>query len=143
MLPILPSIRTEVEPVIHADNDFATVAFLRIKNAILESKEEQNFEDMPVPPLLEDDLFKVQDAIMRSSETDNSVLEELEASLILPVGDNVINSGSANKQINSWVAISNIHRNISQGLQLEISIEDEVKECFYALQGLPFYQYDD
>src|ERR1700685_746259 len=61
--------RTEVETVIHADNDFATVAFLRIKNASLDPKDEQSLEDVQVPSLLDDDLLPVRDAVLRSQET--------------------------------------------------------------------------
>lgn len=128
-----PIIRTEVEPVIHADNDFATVAFLRINHAILEPKAQQDFDNMQVPPLLSDDLFRVRDAVERSQESNQLQLGEAESTDVLT---NVIAPASSSKRIDSWVAISNVHRDLSSGTQAEISIEEEVEECFCSLKGL-------
>lgn len=124
--------RTETELAIHADNDFATVAFLRIKQALLEPKERQDFDSMQVPPLLNEDLFRVRDAVTQSQKHNESRIREGRPASSL---ENEIVSTSSSKSLNSWVAISNVHRNVATSTLEEISVEEEVKECFSLLKG--------
>ncbi|KAF7966008.1 hypothetical protein HWV62_40487 [Athelia sp. TMB] len=125
---------TEVEPVIHADNDFATVAFLRIKNAILKPKEEQDFDNIQIPSLLDDDLIRVQDAVLRSQETDYLIHLPSTAPAAFILKDVGTPSAPSSKRIDSWVAISDVYRDISRVPRNDPSIESEVKECFSLLK---------
>jgi diphthine-ammonia ligase len=121
---------TEVETVVHADNDFATVAFLRIKNASLDSKDVHYLEDVQVPSLLDNDLLSVRDAVLRSQESTSSIVV-----LADPVPNSVFDiPNSSSRRLDSWVAVANVHRELKESLS-EVTIEDEVKECFQKLQG--------
>ena len=122
---------TEVETVIHADHDFATVAFLRIKNAVLESKSSNSAFDVQVPPSLEEPFIAVRDAVPGKSSGDTTV-EQVEPS----EGVEVINNLVCSKKIDRWVSVANIERRLVTPAG-SISIEDEVKECFSALKGQP------
>lgn len=122
--------RTEVETVIHADNDFATVAFLRIKNATLESKEETDIDDVQVPSLLEDEFLGVRDAVLRSQESLITTDEILDLSSVLEPES----LQSSSRRLESWVAVSNICLEVKE-TENNITIEDEVIECFHKLQG--------
>lgn len=108
------------------------MAFLRINHAVLEPKEPQDFENMQVPPLLSDDLIRVRDAVERSQESNQLQLGEAENTGSL---ENDVLPAYSSKRIDSWVAISNICRDLSSGTQADISIEEEVKECFHNLKG--------
>lgn len=123
-------LRTEMDTVIHADNDFATVAYLRIKNAILERKDEDYDEDIYVPPLLEDDLLGVRDAILLSQESSSST--PLDRQYDTSEELDLIESSS--KTLESWFAVSNIHCD-TQYLASERTVEDEAIECFRILEG--------
>ncbi|KAH9938240.1 uncharacterized protein B0H18DRAFT_1080984 [Fomitopsis serialis] len=73
---------TEVETVIHSDNDFATVAYLRIQNAVLEPKfgepridypsEVKMVEDLSLPPLGTSNVNKIGQWVAVTDITANS-----------------------------------------------------------------------
>jgi hypothetical protein len=127
---------TEVETVIHADNDFATVAFLRIKNAYLDPKDVQYFEDVQVPLLLDDGLLSVRDAVLRSQESTTSTVV-----LADPVPNFEFGMpNSRSQRLDSWVAVANVHRELKESVS-NVTIEDEVKECFQKLQGTCFLEF--
>jgi diphthine-ammonia ligase len=124
---------TEVETVIHSDNDFATVAFLRVKNAELKSKEALiKTLDVPVPPLLEEDFRAVHDTIVQSQES-ASVGEPLkpagQTEVVEPIDRDV-----QIQKFDSWMSVANIERKLGNPM-VEISIEDEVTVCFLILKG--------
>ncbi|KIM90928.1 hypothetical protein PILCRDRAFT_811423 [Piloderma croceum F 1598] len=120
---------TEVETVVHADNDFATVAFLRIKNASLDPKDVQYFEDVHVPLLLDDSLLSIRDAVLRSQESTTSTVV-----LADPVPNFEFSMpNSSSQRLDSWVAVANVHRELKESVS-NVTIEDEVKECFQKLQ---------
>jgi diphthine-ammonia ligase len=123
--------RTEVETVIHADNDFATVAFLRVKNASLDLKNEYYLQDIYVPSLLEDDLLTIRDVVLRSQESTVPLVDLAE---FLPSSESDM-PNSSSKQLEAWVAVTNVRRQTKESVH-EMTIEDEVKECFQKLQGI-------
>lgn len=120
-----------METIVHSDNDFATVAFLRIQNAVLERKSEVPLLDVKVPALLGDDSVGVRDVVSRSP----GFSKDVPISSIEPVDTTELrNPGNSTKRIGSWVAVTNIQREVPDN-PVEISIEKEVQECFYNLQS--------
>ncbi|KAL5488031.1 hypothetical protein ACEPAI_6139 [Sanghuangporus weigelae] len=95
----------EVETVIHSDNAFATVAYLRIKNASLEEKEIGPYVPVSTPPLLDP--------------------EHRDLEMHLRDGNMVTSSKSGR-----WVVVSNIQS--PEGSTR--SIDEEVTACFRLLQ---------
>ncbi|KAF9534194.1 hypothetical protein CPB83DRAFT_803923 [Crepidotus variabilis] len=117
---------TETETIIHSDNDFATVAFLRIKGARLEAKSPDIIKDIFTPPPLVDKNFElVQSAVEQSQEEVSNVspsfvnlsLKHPEASVPL------------SRRIGNWIGVSGIQAQQNAGLVLK----DEIKECFHLL----------
>lgn len=128
MLIFLP--RKEVETVIHSDSDFATVAYLRVKEAELEAKDTEEAPELPVPPILEE---KYSDLL-----EDEFGGMALEISNLAPGGDALSRPSKAifptrSRQVRDWVSVSNVQR--TSDISTTISIEDEVTECFQLLSG--------
>ncbi|GLB33938.1 putative diphthamide synthase [Lyophyllum shimeji] len=124
---------SEVETVIHSDNDFATVAFLRIKNAILEAKPSSEISfDLRIPPLLDDHSMPLRDAVAASQA--GSTSSQIPR-IVGPDHTEVLSTKVAdNKKLDSWISVSNVERSVQTPIE-EISIEDEVTECFHLLQA--------
>ncbi|KIK67997.1 hypothetical protein GYMLUDRAFT_155202 [Collybiopsis luxurians FD-317 M1] len=116
---------TEVETVIHSDNDFATVAYLRIKNARLEPKRFSNdMFQLSHPPLLDETFEAVRQSVVESDSIPSSggdSFHKLDPDFPL-----------ATKQGGNWIAITNVQVKDFA----ERSVEDEVQECFNILQGM-------
>lgn len=119
----------EVENVIHSDNDFATVAFLRIKNAELVPKASCKVSDIPVPPLLEEIFLGVKDTVMQFIGSPSVVDSIWQTEVVEPIGVD-----HRAQKIGSWVSVANIERRLGEPV-VDISIEDEVTECFMILKG--------
>ncbi|KAJ8523424.1 hypothetical protein ONZ45_g134 [Pleurotus djamor] len=118
----------ETETVIHSDNDFATVAYLRIKRARLDEKDRDNNFDLEIPPVLQNKSQSVAEALrqydqVQSQDPAPSLLSQPTSSI--PV--------AASHSVNSWVSISNIQVT-DWPVASEFSVEDEVKACFGLLQ---------
>ncbi|KDQ64620.1 hypothetical protein JAAARDRAFT_118085 [Jaapia argillacea MUCL 33604] len=120
---------TETETVIHSDNDFATVAFLRIKDAVLEPKSPAEFTVEP-PPLLEDEFTEIRDTMTESERVNSFEVPPPADSSKLDTFD----WSTKSQQTGPWVTIANVHRTVP-GPTDEISPEDEVRECFQLLQS--------
>jgi diphthine-ammonia ligase len=106
------------------------VAFLRIKKASLDPKDVQCLKDVPSPLLLDDDQLCVRDAVLRSQECTSSS-KDLSDPLPSPEPDSL---NVYSKRLDSWIAVTNIHRELDDSVA-EMTIEDEVKQCFQKLQG--------
>ena len=120
--------RKKVETVIHSDNSFATVAFLRIKGAVLESKLKNPLSAL-VPPLLADQYKAVRDAILSSHD------ESRTAELPLVQQASIFNhSTTSSLQKNNWVAVSNVQA-YSSPSESNMTFEEEVIKCFQILTG--------
>ncbi|KAK0490842.1 hypothetical protein IW261DRAFT_1434391 [Armillaria novae-zelandiae] len=115
----------ETEVVIHSDNDFATVAYLRVKNAILLSKDPTTL-DVFVPPLL---ISPIYDNIL-------TAITSKELSLSSLSSDTPVDSESqcefpmSSTRVGPWITVSNVQ---SQK-QDTSTIEEEVTECFNLLR---------
>ncbi|GAV98952.1 meiotically up-regulated 71 protein [Lentinula edodes] len=115
---------TDVETVIHSDNDFATVAYLRIKNARLEPKPTSDAHaQLTVPPILDEDFEAVR----------TSITEVEPHSFAVHLSESVPHSldfTTATKSNGKWVAVTNVQIECSA----DASIEDEITQCFHLLQ---------
>ncbi|KAG2152366.1 meiotically up-regulated 71 protein [Suillus cothurnatus] len=123
----------ETEVVMHTDNEFAPVAYLRIKRASLHPKESSTDGGrVEVLPLLEDRFIKLKNVV------ENSVLEGYEngsRGTYEPTNEpHCIPDHPSTQTIGSWLAIGNIHPDPS--LDSEIPLEELVRNCFIQLQGI-------
>ncbi|KAI0353573.1 hypothetical protein OH77DRAFT_1458188 [Trametes cingulata] len=116
----------EVETVVHSDNDFATVAYLRIKSATLQPKPEAQHNEVVIPPLLTEPFSLIKESMpswtpsARSSDPLSSTTR----------------SGSPtirHRRIGRWVAVANVEHE-PQDQTEELSLEDELRECFEKLR---------
>ncbi|KAF7292378.1 Diphthami-syn-2 domain-containing protein [Mycena chlorophos] len=110
----------EVETVIHSDNDFATVAFLRVKNAELQEKDDTSGADCAVPELLDEEWLAVRESVTHVPSAVDPPRP----------GSALAMSGVVSKEVNGWISVCNIVATQMEG----ISIEAEVQQCFGALQ---------
>jgi len=121
--------RLDVETVVHSDNGFAAVSYLRVKGATLEEKPASG-NDLTVPPLLEIDFARIQTLLRGDHSVDSSIPTVSEPaacqSTIQPRGSSISRCGS-------WVAVGNVFCETGHG----ITFEDEVTQCFCDLQGSP------
>lgn len=122
-----------METVIHSDNDFATVAFLRIKHADLELKTEARVLEAYVPPLLDNAFTSVHDVVAHSQDSTTAMQRNQDIVLTCDAEPSIMRVTS--KRLGSWVAIANAQREVTCNEQ-HLSVEDEVRECFKKLQGM-------
>lgn len=119
--------RTDVETVVHSDNGFAAVSYLRIKGAVLKEKQESG-GGLTVPPLLEPDFARIQTLLRGHHPTDTSAHAVSEPitrqSPIEPCSPSTSRKGN-------WVAVGNVCRATDQ----DTTFEEEVIQCFRDLQG--------
>ncbi|KAG8734393.1 hypothetical protein FRC11_002335 [Ceratobasidium sp. 423] len=116
----------ETEIVVHSDHSFATVAYLQIKDAILEDKPRTTASAPTIPPLLESfaveiehNLVEQQEHLVRESRTRTRVPTEhssIDAQII---------------QQKDWVFISNVQCNFPTQ---DVPIENEVASCFETIK---------
>jgi diphthine-ammonia ligase len=105
---------------------------LRIKNAKLEPKELSRALSVPVPPLLEEDFQVLCDTIAHPQENTpaGEDLKQTRHIETVPPIDSYIRA----QKIDSWISVANIERKLGNP-PVDISIEDEVTECFMILKG--------
>jgi len=124
--------RIETETVIHSDSDFATVAFLRVKNAKLVTKEVDNHE-AHIPSLLEDHFEEVKNAVQESQAQPSPLgaipffQKNVELRSLKSVPSTSLRKGS-------WVVIGEVQASVSQDMG-SLSLEDEVKQCFHIISS--------
>ena len=107
------------------------MAYLRIKKASLVAKQIPTDFQVTVPPILSEIFASLHDVISNNPlphPADISASTECTVPIAVPV---------AMKRIGNWVAISNVQREVGEQFG-EISIEDEVRECFEKLRGMYF-----
>ena len=115
--------RKDVETVVHSDNEFATVAYLRIKDAYLADKDEPSHPPVTAPPLLLPE-FQDLETHLRELIPSSQILKPSDTG-----GRRVISASSC--KIDGWICISNVQR-VDEGPQ---SIGEEVASCFKILEG--------
>ncbi|KAM5540426.1 hypothetical protein V8D89_005884 [Ganoderma adspersum] len=117
----------EVETVVHSDNDFATVAYLRIKSASLVAKENLAESQVAIPSTLSETFSSLRDLIM-GLPLRQPVDATMSTEHTVPIAVHV-----AQKRVGNWIAVTNVQREVAEQVR-EISVEDEVRECFEKLE---------
>jgi diphthine-ammonia ligase len=122
--------RTDVEVVVHSDNGFASVSYLRIKGATLEKKSDLR-GDLIIPPLLEADFSRIQ-TLMRGHQSHHSTDTPIHAVSEPVTGrPTAPPRGPSHSRRGNWVAVGNVHCVTNQAT----TFEEEVVQCFRKLQG--------
>ncbi|KAI0081690.1 hypothetical protein K474DRAFT_1130183 [Panus rudis PR-1116 ss-1] len=114
----------EVETVIHSDNDFASVAYLRVKNATLVPKDQPRNMELSIPPLLEAAFLNVRDAVEQA--TQSPVLRRSSSTM-----NHTVQSSINVQKCGPWVSVTNIQYH---PVKNDTTVEDEVSECFRLLE---------
>lgn len=120
---------TETETVIHSDNDFATVAYLRIKNATLEDKPGRILE--PTIPTLLDSRFSELEEKLAQTNTVNAPIEPAHAAAS-EIHNEPILQAPTHHERRHWVAVGQVQ---SKALESNLTIEQEVKDCFEQMRA--------
>lgn len=113
--------------MIHSDNGFASVSYLRIKGASLEGKSERR-GDLALPPLLEANFARIQTLLRDRHPTDHSIHAVSEHVTRQPAAPP---RGLSSSRRGDWVAVGNIHCVTTQ----ITTFQEEVMQCFRELQG--------
>jgi len=119
--------RTDTEIVIHADNDFATVAFLRIKKAELQRKSHY-LRTALIPPILDDKYQAIKHAALHLHTQRSGSLD-----ISSPIFCHPSWSRSAQSCKGSYASVSNVQ--VDPAPDSNYTIEEEVKKCFQILSG--------
>ncbi|KAF9464425.1 hypothetical protein BDZ94DRAFT_1297190 [Collybia nuda] len=123
---------TETETVIHSDSAFATVAFLRIKKAVLEPKTVNESLKVYIPPMLDTGFVALHDTVSESERNMTTLMVEKRKAE--QDRDELQQGITHTARLGSWVSVSNIQRSIDD-TPLVISIEEEVTQCFLLLKA--------
>ncbi|KAJ3517961.1 hypothetical protein NLJ89_g148 [Agrocybe chaxingu] len=118
----------DTETVIHSDNGFASVAFLRIKWAELVSKSLDTTK-IVTPPNLEEQFEAVAEAVEISERTYPTIDSSTDSRPIQEF-HHPETRHTASQRLGSWVTVSNVQTKTPQG---SLTIEEEVTECFQIL----------
>lgn len=119
--------RTDAETVVHSDNGFAAVSYLRIKGATLEEKQESG-DNLAVPPLLEADFAQIRTLLLErhpAAAPTHAIPEPATRQTTIR------SSGLSTSRTGNWVAVGNVCYKTGQG----ITFKEEVVHCFRDLQG--------
>jgi diphthine-ammonia ligase len=121
-----------VETVIHSDNDWATVAYLRVKSAALEPKKitaiGATLFALPIPRLLDENFSDICNELLRLPAippTQHPVAAHIE--------QDYLGFPTSSRCVGDWVGVSNVQ--VISPLT-DITIEDEVVMCFHNLSGI-------
>ncbi|KAI0661073.1 hypothetical protein C8Q70DRAFT_912261 [Cubamyces menziesii] len=115
----------EIETVVHSDNDFATVAYLRVKKASLQPKPVASLDDIIVPPVLAEPFSDIHE-LLSSLSPPNPQVRLVDSQGATP-------NGISHRRIGNWVAVANVQRDLKTSSS-EMTLEDEVRECFEKLK---------
>ncbi|CAE6464519.1 unnamed protein product [Rhizoctonia solani] len=116
----------ETEVIIHSDHSFATVAYLQIKDAVLEDK--HRFTSVPtIPPLLDPFAIGIKQNILEQESLGQEFRPQTKNLAERPPLDPQVT------QKKDWLFISNVQCSI---FDKDITIEDEVVSCFNTIKCL-------
>ncbi|KIM46059.1 hypothetical protein M413DRAFT_441121 [Hebeloma cylindrosporum] len=117
---------TDTEIVIHADNDFATVAFLRIKEAELQKKPPQARIAL-IPPILDDKYKAIKHAPLHFHPDIETQRPDISSQKFCHPSW----SRHAQSYKGSYASVSNVQ--VDPAAHNNYTIEEEVKKCFHIL----------
>ena len=115
--------------MVHSDNAFAAVSYLRVKGVTLEGKPESG-NDLTVPPLLEPDFTRIRVLLRGDHSVDSSIRAVSES---VTCQSTVQSRGSSGSRRGGWVVVGDVFCEAGQ----DIPFEEEVAQCFCDLQGSP------
>lgn len=118
--------------MIHSDSDFATVAYLRIKDATLQPKSIAEPLVFHVPEVLDEAFAVVRDRVTSIEVQEESPVKYGQSQLIQP-SSHAESNDTRSRKLDSWVAVSNVHSAMDG--ESGKTIEEEVTQCFAVLQG--------
>ena len=101
--------RDEVETVVHSDNDFATVAYLRVKKASLVAKEHSVDTQLTLPPILSQPFVALRDTISNSSGQQQPDGDSKAARMYTT---HSTARTVTSKRIGNWVSVTNVQRQV-------------------------------
>lgn len=121
--------------MIHSDNDFATVGFLRVKKATLKPKSDMLELVVYSPEVLSAPFLQIRETVLESEANGSlpSVFlkDDFHSNQIDPIGSNPLSS-----RIGDWVLVSNVTmQHPSNSLNNYPSFEEEIQRCFHILRG--------
>ncbi|KAF8529049.1 hypothetical protein BU17DRAFT_73260 [Hysterangium stoloniferum] len=121
----------DTEIVIHSDSDFATVAYLRVKQAHLEKKlsDSSVMKVVSSPPTFGDQDYRVRDAVLRTRPDDLPIVLMSAPDAYELWKNKEIYTPCTNK-CGSWV----VAKGVGAVVGSNESIEDEVKRCFESIR---------
>lgn len=117
--------------MIHSDNDFATVAYLRVKDAYLEDKEPCSDELLGLPSLLTAN-FSAMENILAKKLDKNTQTKLLQTTVPADRDAEYTSISLSSKKAGRWVVVSNVQ---NEAGKTGNSIGDEVDLCFQHLRG--------
>lgn len=126
--------RKDVETVIHSDSDFATVAYLRVKDAELENKSPTEEYELPIPRHLEERYEELLEDEAYDEPPNLDTLSLKEPVPVDSIDSEVIAFPTQSHRVGNWVSVSNIQQ--TQDSRQTFSIEEEVSACFQILKGM-------
>lgn len=119
--------RKETKTIVHSDHAFATVAYLEVKDAVLDDKPEQDLLSPTIPPMLDDLALQVQEACSGLSDEYSSSEPTSTVGILTAAKPNI-------RIVGSWAYVSNVQHTLSSTDAI-ISIEDEMNGCFKIIKG--------
>ncbi|KAF8760269.1 Diphthamide synthase [Rhizoctonia solani] len=116
----------ETKTVVHSDHGFATVAYLRIKGAVLEDKPQSTPLAPTVPPLLEEFSIELELSLVEQQQSEIQDPHLIKNPVSPPIDTQVI-------QQSDWLFISNVQCNLPI---MNTPIEEEVIWCFDSIKSI-------
>ncbi|KAF8742931.1 Diphthamide synthase, partial [Rhizoctonia solani] len=116
----------ETKTVVHSDHGFATVAYLRIKGAVLEDKPQSTPLAPTVPPLLEEFSTELELSLVEQQQSEIQDPHLIKNPVSPPIDTQVIRQSD-------WLFISNVQCNLPI---MDTPIEEEVISCFDSIKSI-------
>lgn len=120
--------RKETKTIVHSDHAFATVAYLEVKDAVLEDNPQSVALGPAIPPMLDDLALRVQSAYSELPHKHTSTNMVPTAGVLSDTKPNIHTVGS-------WAYISNV-QHVLPSTDAVVPIEDEVNDCFRIIKGM-------
>ncbi|KAG9084356.1 hypothetical protein FRC07_013661, partial [Ceratobasidium sp. 392] len=115
----------EIKTIVHSDHPFATVAYLEVKDAILEDKPERTPSQPTIPPMLDETALHIQAALSTLEGTQFTSEAVSSASRYITIKPSM-------RTIGPWAYVSNVEADCPP----TSSVEDEVVACFKIIKEL-------
>ncbi|CUA70082.1 hypothetical protein RSOLAG22IIIB_00428 [Rhizoctonia solani] len=116
----------ETKTIIHSDHSFATVAYLQIKDAVLEDKPQAALVIPTIPPLLDTFATEIEQNLVRQKPLNQELHPATKDPAKLPtIEPQVVHQ-------KDWVFISNVECNLSAQ---DVPIEDEIVSCLDTIKS--------